>query len=138
MERQFDFGVLGMTVPQKSCFYGLPWLTAMAGLGHIGGPTVSQACATSARAMATATREIQAGLAQCALVITADRISNGPHIYYPDPLGPGGTGATEDWVMSNFNQDPYAQVRYDPHRGELCGQMEGIDRRAARGGPAPL
>lgn len=106
---QFDFGVLGMTVPQKSCFYGLPWLTAMAGLGHIGGPTVSQACATSARAMATATQEIRAGLAECALVITADRISNGPHIYYPDPLGPGGTGATEDWVMSNFNQDPYAK-----------------------------
>ena len=107
--RQFDFGVLGMTVPQKSCFYGLPWLTAMAGLGHIGGPTVSQACATSARAMATATGEIQAGLAQCALVISADRISNGPHIYYPDPLGPGGTGVTEDWVMSNFTQDPYAK-----------------------------
>ena len=107
--RQFDYGVLGMTIPQKSCFYGLPWLTAMAGLGHIGGPTVSQACATSARAMATASREIQAGLADCALVITADRISNGPHIYYPDPLGPGGTGVTEDWVMSNFNQDPYAK-----------------------------
>ncbi len=107
--RQFDYGVLGMTVPQKSSFYGLPWLTAMAGLGHIGGPTVSQACATSARAMATATGEIQAGLAQCALVISADRISNGPHIYYPDPLGPGGTGVTEDWVMSNFAQDPYAK-----------------------------
>ena len=106
---QFDYGVLGMTIPQKSCFYGLPWLTAMAGLGHIGGPTVSQACATSARAMATASQEIQAGLAECALVITADRISNGPHIYYPDPLGPGGTGVTEDWVMSNFNQDPYAK-----------------------------
>ena len=107
--KQFDYGVLGMTIPQKSCFYGLPWLTAMAGLDHIGGPTVSQACATSARAMATASREIQAGLAECVLAITTDRISNGPHIYYPDPLGPGGTGLTEDWVMSNFNQDPYAK-----------------------------
>ena len=104
---QFDYGVLGMTIPQKSCFYGLPWLAAMAGMEHVAGPTVSQACATSARVMATASREIQAGLAECALAVTADRISNGPHLYYPDPLGPGGTGQTEDWVMSNFNQDPY-------------------------------
>ncbi|MCY3752439.1 MAG: thiolase family protein, partial [Gammaproteobacteria bacterium] len=96
---QFDYGVLGMTIPQKSCFYGLPWLTAMAGMEHVAGPTVSQACATSARVMATASREIQAGMAECALAVTADRISNGPHLYYPDPLGPGGTGQTEDWVM---------------------------------------
>ncbi len=106
---QFDYGVLGMTIPQKSCFYGLPWLTAMAGIGHVAGPTVSQACATSARVMATASQEIQAGLAECVLAVTADRLSNGPHLYYPDPLGPGGTGQTEDWVMSNFNQDPYVK-----------------------------
>ena len=117
--QQFDFGVLGMTVPQQGCFYGLPWLAAMTGIGHIGGPTVSQACATGARSMATASREIQAGLAECALVITADRVSNGPHIYYPDPFGPGGTGVTEDWVLSNFNQDPYTQ-RDMTHTAENC------------------
>ena len=118
---QFDYGVLGMTVPQKSCFYGLPWLTAMAGMEHVAGPTVSQACATSARVMATASREIQAGLAECVLAVTADRISNGPHLYYPDPLGPGGTGQTEDWVMSNFNQDPY--VKCDMTRtAENCAE----------------
>ena len=131
--KQFDHGVLGMTIPQKSCFFGLPWLTAMAGLGHIGGPTVSQACATSARAMAAAAQEIQAGLA-----VTADRISNGPHIYYPDPLGPGGTGQTEDWVMSNFNQDPYLKCDMTHTAGELCGQVERIHGRAARGRVAPL
>ena len=118
---QFDYGVLGMTIPQKSCFYGLPWLAAMAGMEHVAGPAVSQACATSARVMATASREIQAGLAECALAVTADRISNGPHLYYPDPLGPGGTGQTEDWVMSNFNQDPY--VKCDMTRtAENCAE----------------
>ena len=117
--RQFDYGVLGMTIPQKSCFYGLPWLTAMAGVGHIAGPTVSQACATSARVMATASQEIQTGLAECVLAVTADRVSNGPHLYYPDPLGPGGTGQTEDWVMSNFNQDPYAKCDMT-HTAENC------------------
>ena len=81
----------------------------MIGATQVGGPTVSQACATSARVMATAVQEINSGAAQCALTITTDRISNGPHIYYPNPMGPGGTGETEDWVMSNFNRDPYAE-----------------------------
>ncbi len=107
--KTFDYGVLGMTIPQKSCFYGLPWVTAMAGLGHVAGPTVSQACATSARVVASACQEIRAGSAACVLALTTDRISNGPHLYYPDPLGPGGTGQAEDWVMDNFSRDPYAQ-----------------------------
>jgi acetyl-CoA acetyltransferase family protein len=104
----FDYGVLGMSVPQKACFYGLPWVTAMLGATQVGGPTISQACATSARVMASAAQEIGSSAAECVLTITADRISNGPHLYYPNPLGPGGTGDTEDWVMSNFSRDPYA------------------------------
>ncbi|MFT5351811.1 MAG: acetyl-CoA acetyltransferase family protein [Gammaproteobacteria bacterium] len=104
----FDYGVLGMSVPQRACFYGLPWLTGMMGAGHVGGPTISQACATSARVMATAYAEIQMQAASCVLTICADRISNGPHLYYPNPNGPGGTGRAEDWVMDNFAGDPYA------------------------------
>ncbi len=44
----FDSLVLGMTVPQKHSFYGAPWLSALVGAPGITGPTVSQACATSA------------------------------------------------------------------------------------------
>jgi acetyl-CoA acetyltransferase len=77
----FDFGVLGMTRPERGCFYGLPWLMALAGGGTVPGPTVSQACATSARALQTAAREVAAGGASCALAIACDRTSNGPHIY---------------------------------------------------------
>jgi acetyl-CoA acetyltransferase len=44
------------------------------------------------------------------LVLTADRTSNGPHLYYPDPQAPGGTGAQENWVLDNFSFDPYAEV----------------------------
>jgi acetyl-CoA acetyltransferase len=43
------------------------------------------------------------------LTVAADRCSNGPHIYYPNPKGPGGTGQTEDWVMDSFGNDPYAR-----------------------------
>src|SRR5690242_19215414 len=62
----FDFGVLGLTVPQPNAFYGLPWLAGMAGIAHIGGPTIMQACATGARTLQAAVQEIDGGGARCA------------------------------------------------------------------------
>lgn len=32
-----DGGVLGMTVPQKGSFYGLPWIAGMLGAEHLAG-----------------------------------------------------------------------------------------------------
>ena len=104
--KAFDYGVLGFSVPQKHSFYGLPWLAGLIGAPQVGGPTLMQACATGARTLLAAVQEIEVGLASSALVINCDRTSNGPHIYYPNPRGPGGTGAAEDWVMDNFNCDP--------------------------------
>ncbi len=97
-----DYGVLGYSVPQVACFYGLPWLTGMIGAHRAGGPSINQACATSVRCLMTAAEEINSGRSGVALVQCADRLSNGPHLYYPNPRGPGGTGDTEDWVMDNF------------------------------------
>ena len=102
----FDHGVLGFSVPQKHSFFGLPWLTGLIGANGVGGPTLMQACATGARTLLAAAQEIEVGLASTALVINCDRTSNGPHLYYPNPRGPGGTGAAEDWVMDNFGCDP--------------------------------
>jgi len=101
-----DYGVLGTSVPQQHVFYGLPWLTGMAGMTHVSGPTIGQACATSVRCLLNGAQEIEAGLATAALVVAADRVSNGPQVYYPNPLGPGGTGKTENWTMDNFMCDP--------------------------------
>ncbi len=106
----FDYGVLGFSVPQHHSFYGLPWLMGMIGADDVGGPTLAQACATSVRCMLAATQEIDSGMAETVLVVTADRTSNGPHIYYPNPTGPGGTGGHEDWVLDNFSNDPHAKV----------------------------
>jgi acetyl-CoA acetyltransferase len=103
---RFDFGVLGTTVPQQHSFFGLPWVTGLIGAGHASGPTINQACATGVRCLATAAQNLASNDASCALVITADKTSNGPHIYYPDPSGPGGTGQHEDWVLDNFSHDP--------------------------------
>ena len=102
----FDHGVLGISVPQKHSFYGLPWLAGMAGMGKVAGPTIMQACATGVRALLAGAQEIESGLSEATLSLTCDRTSNGPHLYYPNPRGPGGTGAHEDWVMDNFNCDP--------------------------------
>lgn len=105
-----DFGVLGMTVPQRGCFYGLPWAMGALGAPHVAGPTIMQACATSARCVQVAAQEVAAGLAQASLVLACDRVSNGPHIYYPAPSAPGGTGEHENWVLDNFARDPFAGV----------------------------
>jgi acetyl-CoA acetyltransferase len=78
----------------------------LVGAGHVGGPTVSQACATSVRAVQAVVQEVDAGMADCALAVTCDRTSNGPHIYYPSPGAPGGTGVSEDFIMDNMYCDP--------------------------------
>jgi len=103
-----DFGILGMTIPQPSSFFGLPWVTGMIGIPDVAGPTVSQACATGARVLQMAADEVEQGSATCALVVTADRCSNGATLVYPNPTGPGATNITEAWVLDNFNNDPFA------------------------------
>ena len=99
---------IGMTVPQKSALYAAPWFCALMGNDQITGTMVSQACATGARTVAGAASEVELGGAT-ALAVSGDRCSNGPHIYYPNPKGPGGTGQSEDWVMDSFGNDPYAR-----------------------------
>ncbi len=104
----FDGVVLGITVTQSHAFYAGPWFAALVGAPDITGPTVSQACATSVRSLASAALEIEAGTRECILAAACDRTSNGPHIYYPSPDGPGGHGRSEDPVIGNMNLDPYA------------------------------
>jgi len=98
--------ILGITVPQRHSFYGASWMAGMIGAPGISGQTISQACATSARMVASAALEVEAGQRECNLLVACDRTSNGPHIYYPDPKGTGGRGEAEDWVWDNFNKDP--------------------------------
>ncbi len=100
----------GMTVPQQGSFYGAPWFAALMGAEHVTGPAINQACATSARVLASAAASVEMKASDVSLAVAADRISNGPHIYYPDATGPGGMGKSENWVWDNFSKDPYAKV----------------------------
>ena len=104
----FDELVLGITVHQRRSFYGAPWLAGMIGAADVTGPTLAQACATSARMLAAAALEVETGQSECILAVACDRTSNGPHVYYPNPKGTGGMGEAEDPVWDNFNLDPHA------------------------------
>ncbi len=120
----FDFAAFGQTVLQKGSFFGGPWFTAMLGAEGLAAPMVSQACATGARLLATAVGEIAQG-AQQTLIVSGDRTSNGPHVYFPAPHGVGGTGAHEDVVMDNFGHDPWA-CNAMLQTGENVATREGV------------
>ncbi|MGD9920778.1 MAG: thiolase family protein [Pseudorhodoplanes sp.] len=101
-----DHAVLGMTVPQEKSFWGTPWVMTMMGAPFVTGPTVSQACATSARALSAAASEIGAGDASASLVVTCDRTSNSPVVVHPNPRGASGAPSVENWMLDNFNDEP--------------------------------
>lgn len=122
----FDFAAYGLTVIQNQSFYGLPWFTAMMGAPRLTGPTINQACATGARLIASAVGEIAVQAASCALVVSGDRTSNGPHVYYPAPAAAGGTGVSENWVLDNFNRDPWARCAMID-TAENVARRDGID-----------
>ncbi len=124
----FDGVFLGLTVPQRQSFYGAPWLAGMLGAPGVGGMTIAQACATSARVLASAATEVETGHRACVLGVTCDRTSNGPHLYYPAPNGPGGKGESEDWVWDNFNEDPWAKNAMI-QTAEAVARAAGIDRK---------
>lgn len=106
---EFDGIILGMTIPQKHCFYGAPWLAGMLGATDITGPILGQACATSANSVALASQGIESGVNKSVIVITCDRTSNGPHLVFANPLSPGAKPDSEDWVWDNFGFDPFAK-----------------------------
>ncbi|MBI5477885.1 MAG: thiolase family protein [Deltaproteobacteria bacterium] len=123
----FDGLVLGWTVPQKHFFYGAPWVAGMIGAPGIAGQMVAQACATSARALCNAALEVETGLKACLLAVCCDRTSNGPHLYYPNPAGPGGMGEAENPVWDNFGFDPWGKTAM-VQTAEAVAKKTGITR----------
>jgi acetyl-CoA acetyltransferase len=104
-----DLAILGHTNPYPGSFYGTPYVTGLMGIDRVAGPTVQQACATSVRALQMAAHEVAMGSARCALLVMADRQSNGPVVHHQNPAGPGGYGVSERWVLDNMAHDPYAK-----------------------------
>ncbi len=105
----FDYLILGATVGQPHIFYGGPWASALIGAENIPGCLVSQACSTSTTVLFQAAMGIETGVYQNVFTLMTDRCSNGPHTIWPNPKGPGGQVISENWVMDQFNNDPFAE-----------------------------
>jgi acetyl-CoA acetyltransferase len=101
-----DHAVVGITVPQEKSFWGVPWVMSRIGNDATGGPTISQACATSARCVSVGASELAQGQADASLILTCDRTSNSPVVLYPNPRAAGGAPTVENWVLDNFRSDP--------------------------------
>ncbi|MBW1696123.1 MAG: thiolase family protein [Deltaproteobacteria bacterium] len=104
-----DYLFLGITIGQPQWFYGSPWAAALLGAESTPGTIVSQACTTSATCIFQAGVGIETGFFKNAYCLMTDRCSNGPHTVWPNPLGPGGEVISENWLMDNFNRDPWAK-----------------------------
>jgi acetyl-CoA acetyltransferase len=103
--KSFDSGVFGMTNTQYQSFYGAPWPLYELGATRTPGHMLTQVCATGVRVLFAGAAEIAGGLAKRTILLSADRCSNGPHIYYPAPSGVGGYGKSEDQVTYNMMND---------------------------------
>ncbi len=104
-----DFVYYGTTVAQHRWFYSHNWASGiiMDGRKDVPGLMVNQACTTSATCIHLAAANIEIGAYNTAFALISDRCSNGPHVIWPNPLGPGGEVISENWTMDSFNYDPH-------------------------------
>ena len=126
---RIDQLVLGTTIPQPRSFYAVPWIASRLGRPELTGPHIAQACATSVACVVSAALQIDAQAASRALVVTADRTSNGPLLAYPRPRAIGGSPATENWVLDNFASDPNT-AHSMVHTAEAVAREGAMSRQA--------
>lgn len=96
----------GTTVPQVTSFYGATTITPRLGLDAVTGPTIAQACATSAAVVQAAAVQVELGAHRTVLALATDRTSNGPLMVYSAQSSPGGAPLTEHWVLDPMKWDP--------------------------------
>ncbi|MFK5952100.1 MAG: thiolase family protein [Desulfobacterium sp.] len=101
-----DYLYFGITIGQKSVFYGSTWANVMMGAPDVPGITIMQACSTSTTCICNAAMAVDQGLASAPFCLMTDRASNGPHTIWPNPQGFGGEVISENWNMDNMGADP--------------------------------
>lgn len=125
--KMFDYLFLGITIGQPQWFYGGPWASALIGATDTPGVIVSQACTTSTTCIFQAGVGVENGLYGNVYCLMTDRCSNGPHTIWPNPNGPGGEVISENWMMDNFNRDPWAKGAMIQTAENVAGEA-GISR----------
>ena len=105
-----DYMYFGITIAQHHLFYSHTWASGMLVDGKKDLPAlmINQACTTSTTCVHLGAINIEVGTYDTAFALMADRCSNGPHTIWPNPLGPGAEVESENWMMDNFNRDPWA------------------------------
>lgn len=103
--QMIEFLYLGHTIIQPGSFFGASWAANEMGL-NIPGMSISHACATSTNTIYSAALAVETGNLSTAYCMMTDRISNAPHIVWPNPQGPGGEVLSENVNMDNINRDP--------------------------------
>ena len=108
-----DYLYFGMTVAQYRIFYSHNWAGALMvdGKKNIPGLFIHQACTTSTTCLHLSAVNIEAGTFDTVYNLMSDRLSNGPHLVWPNPNGPGGEVISENWAMDNFNNDPWGGMK---------------------------
>jgi acetyl-CoA acetyltransferase family protein len=124
-----DYLYYGITVAQHYMFYSHTWAAAMLvdGKKDVPAAMVNQACTTSATCIHLAAVNIEVGTYETAFALMSDRCSNGPHTVWPNPQGPGGEVESENWMMDNFNKDPWGGLKMIQTAEKVAAQ-EGITR----------
>ena len=108
-----EYLYFGMTVAQHRMFYSHNWAAGMLldGKKNVPGLFVHQACTTSVTCIHLAAVNIEVGTYETAFALMTDRCSNGPHLIWPNPMGPGAEVISENWNMDNFNNDPWGGMK---------------------------
>lgn len=124
---KIDYVNMGNTVVAKHAFWNGSWIAALLGAERTVGVWISQACSTGTTAVYQAAMKCEVGSAEWVMCALCDRVSNGPHTIWPNPLGPGGYVEREDWVMDNFNYDPWGELPMVT-TADLVAQENGITK----------
>ncbi len=124
----FEYLFLGKTIGQLHTFYTAPWAAALMGAAEIPGCHIPQACSTSTTCINQAAAGIETGLYENVFCLMTDRTSNGPHTTWPNPTGPGGEVISENWLMDNFNYDPWGKVPMIQTAENVVKMAGGISR----------
>lgn len=126
--KMVEYVVFGKTVGQHHTFYSSPWAGAMLGAEQVAAVHISQACSTSTTCVNLAAMSVETGNFGLAFCLMTDRTSNGPHTVWPNPLGPGGQVISENWVMDNFNADPWVGLPMVKTAENAAASIEGITK----------
>lgn len=127
-----DYMYFGNTVAQHRVFHGHNWAAAMLvdNQKYLPGLFIHQACTTSATCIYLCALNIESGIYDTGFALMSDRCSNGPHLIWPNPMGPGAEVISENWNMDNFNNDPNAGFKMI-QTGENVAKEIGATREEA-------